>query len=433
MDENKFLFKKDGTLLFLIISIHVACWFILKPIFPQGDPLVYFVNAKRILDHEYFFSYSVQSHRYGVFIPQTVFIGLFGESPYIINLWMLVCSLLMLSLMYFFALKYINRMVAVIAGLLLAVNLIQIIYSSVVFPDIIVSFFALCCVYFIYIGRQDENKWLKNSLFFILSFAFGFSAKESIVVIIPFIGFILWKDWRRNNFPAFQKSICVLLVLFILFVFAVSKTLTDDFMFFYNSYGHYTVFVPFTGVEDFLKHISYKPLLWFNSQLGYIFLFIFSIPAFADGIVKKDKFTSLESFISLYVIILLLSLWCGSISIFNFGYIPMVDRRWMTLIAPLCILSAITIHKIIQNTASQKNLYLLIAAFLLFGIINWIEFTIIRGALFFGFAVMLALQEMAKKKIENNYLIRAGLLLLPFFILAIQFLRTNSNYIVPAN
>src|SRR5258706_7156482 len=127
MNENKFLFKKDGNLLFLIISIHVVCWFVMKPIFPQGDPLVYFINAKRILTHEYYFSTSVQSHRYGVFIPQAVLIKLFGESPYIINLWTLLCSLSSLSLIYFFVIKYINRSVAFIAGLLLSVNLIQII------------------------------------------------------------------------------------------------------------------------------------------------------------------------------------------------------------------------------------------------------------------------------------------------------------------
>src|SRR4051812_10743432 len=152
MNENKLLLKKDGTFLFFIISIHIICWIAMKPIFPEGDPLVYFVNAKRILNREYFFSYSVQSHRYGVFIPEAIFIRLFGESPYVINLWTLLCSLATLSLVYFFVSKYMNRTVALIAGLLLSVNIIQIIYSSTVFPDMIASVFAIITIYFLYKG-----------------------------------------------------------------------------------------------------------------------------------------------------------------------------------------------------------------------------------------------------------------------------------------
>ncbi|MEO5570357.1 MAG: glycosyltransferase family 39 protein [Bacteroidia bacterium] len=405
----------------------------MKPLFPKGDPFVYFINAKRILEHGYFFSDSVQSHRFGVFIPQAILLKLFGESPYIINLWTLVSSVATLFILYYFLLKYINRAVAVIAGLLLSVNLIQVIYSSVVFPDIIVSLFAISCIYFIYKGRKEEQSWLKNSLLFVLCFAFGFAVKESVVLVLPFVAFIFWKDFRDKKLLAFQKISIVFLILFTLFVFIVSKIITDDFMFFYKSYGYYTVYSPLNNLTDFLIQISYKPVVWFNSQLGYIFLFIFSIPAFIDGIIKKDRFSSLESFISLYFIVLFLSLWCGSISVLPFGYIPLVDRRWMTLIVPLCILSAISIHKIILNSISRKFFYFLISVFFILGVLNTLEITIIRGTLFFGFAGTLLLQEFISKKTKSNYWIRTVLILLPFFILAIQFLRTNSNYVVPAN
>jgi 4-amino-4-deoxy-L-arabinose transferase-like glycosyltransferase len=409
------------------------CWFAIKPIFPKSDPLVYFTFAKRILNHEYVFSHSVQSHRYGVFIPQAIFINLFGENPYVINLWTLLCSITTIFILYCFLLKYINRIIAVISGVLLSVNLIQIIYSSVVFPDIIVSLFALCCVYFIYRGRQEQQSWLKNSLFFIMCFAFGFTAKESIGLVLPFVAFIFWKDWRKNNFLDFQKSSIMFLILFLLSVFVISKIITDDFIFFYKSYSYYTLYLPIHNFTDFLKQISYEQIIWFNSQLGYIFIFIFSIPAFINGIIKKDRFSSPESFISLYLIILFLSLWCGSISVFHLGYIPLVDRRWMTLIAPLCILSAISIHKIILNSSSRRSLYFLVSAFFVIGVLNSVEVSIIRGALFFVFAATLFAQDIIGKKIKDNYRIRTALILLPFFILAIQFLKTNSNYVVSPN
>ena len=430
MNENKFLFKKDGAFLFVIISIHIICWIAMKPIFPEGDPLVYFVNAERILNHEYFISYSIHSHRYGVFIPQAILIHLFGKSPYIINLWVLLCSLSTLSLVYFFVLRYIARGTAFISGLLLSVNLIQIIYSSIVFSDLIVSLFILLCIYFLHKGRLESQHWLKNSLLFIASFALGFSAKESIVVILPFVGFIFWQDWRKKMISHFQKSASVLLILFAVFVFVLSKILMGDFLFFYDSYSHYTVYLPLNSFGEILKHISYLPLLWFNAQLGYVFIMLFSIPAFVSGIIKKDAFKSVESLISLYTVVLLLTLWCASISLFHFGYIPMVDRRWMILIAPLCILSAITIHGIIRHTISKRSFYFLVVAFILLGVFNAMTFTFIRGALFFAFALMLIVQQILIKKLEKNYLIRVFLIVLPFFILAIQFLRTNSNYVM---
>jgi hypothetical protein len=239
------------------------------------------------------------------------------------------------------------------------------------------------------------------------------------------------KDWRNKKFLIFQKSVSTLLILFAAFIFVISKILTGDYLFFYDSYSHYNVFLPLDGFLEILKHITYLPLLWLNSQLGFIFIILFSIPVFVNGIIKKDSFKSVESLISLYSITLLLTLWCASISIFHFGYIPMVDRRWLILIAPLCILSAITINGIVQNAISKRSLYFLITAFLLLGIFNTIQFTFIRGALFFAFALILIVQEIAIKKLEKNYWIKAFLILLPFFILAIQFLRTNSNYVVP--
>ncbi|MEP7167792.1 MAG: glycosyltransferase family 39 protein [Bacteroidota bacterium] len=434
MDENKLQLRKDGTLLFLIISIHIICWFAMKPIFPQSDPLVYFINAKRILNHEYFFSYSIQGHRFGVFVPQAFFMWLFGESPYIINLWVLICSILTIVLVYFFVQKNISTNVAFTAGLLLSVNLIQIIYSVVVFPDNIASFFILICACFIYRGRRDAQGWLKNSLGFILGFALAFTAKESIILIIPFTIFIFWNDWRKKQSLTFQKSTGLLLIAFVFFIFTASKILTGDFIFFYRSFGMYQDFVPFPHITAFIKRFTYEPLLWLNSQVGYIFLVIFCIPSFISGIRKKDNFISTESYVALYFAFLLMELWWGNISLnFQLGALTITDRRWMMIIAPLCILSALTIQNILCDQDAKKSLFFLIIAFALLAIFNTIEYSFVRGCLFFAFASMLILQEFLRKKIKDNYWIRIGIILLPFFILAIQFLRTNSNYVVPVN
>lgn len=430
-EENKFYLKKDFFFLSAIVFVHVVCWLAMKPIFPQGDPLVYFINAKRILNQEYFFSYSVQSHRYGVFVPQAILIKLFGENPYAINLWTLLCSTSTISLLYFFLLKFLNRTTAIIAGLLLSVNLIQVIYSSTVFPDMIVSFFGLCCIYFVYKGREEQYLWRKNSALFILSFAFGFSAKESIIVTLPFIAFIFWKDWKEKQFFYFQRSVIVFLILFSVFVFSISKSLTGSFLFFYDSYSHYEVFLPLQNFSELLKNVFIEMPQWLNAQLGYIFPLLFSIPACIDGLKRKDKIISLQRFLSYYVIILFLTLCCGSISIFHFGYIPMVDRRWMMLIAPLCILSAISIYKIVQGSFEKHTFYFLIISLALLSILNFIEYSLQRGVLFFVFALMLFIERILKEKFKTKEGFRVILVMLPFIILACYFILKNSNYVVP--
>src|SRR5437762_3153996 len=134
MTENKFMLNKDGWIIAAILFIHIICWFALKPVPPHSDDLCYVLDAKKILNNEFVITESPKDHRYGVIIPALVLTKLFGDSPYIVSLWSLLCSLSTIFILYLFLLKNSGRQTALFASLLLSINLIQIIYTTVLFP-----------------------------------------------------------------------------------------------------------------------------------------------------------------------------------------------------------------------------------------------------------------------------------------------------------
>lgn len=429
MNSDQLHIKKDGCMLLSLFAVHIACWIVMNPVFPEGDPLCYFLNAKKILTDQYILTNSVQDHRFGVFVPQAFFINLFGESPYIISLWPLLCSLLTILLVYFFLLSAISRRSAIIASLLLSVNMVQVIYSATVFPDIIVSFFSFGCAYFAFRGLQDDSRGIKNSFLFILFFALGFVSKESIVLLIPFVCVCALIHFKQGNRSPFLRNTLLLLGLFGITIFFISKILTGSYFFFLDSFDNYDLFIPLSGFYGLLKRVSYEPLVFLNAQLGYIFLLLFSIPVVLASIRRKHSYISAEGFIALYTIVLLAELWWGSFSVSHYGYVPITDRRWMMLIAPFCILSAIAIQKIAENNMSKNNIFYLLFLLITLGIFNSWAFSVQRGALFLLFAIALWLVHIMNRHSRFSYAMKTGVMVVPFLILILYFLLNNSNYV----
>jgi hypothetical protein len=85
------LFSNKTFLLSILLIIHIGFWIIRKPPVPGSDDLVYFLNAKSLIAGEYYLHESPKNHRLAVFAPVALLITLFGESPWIVSLWTLIC------------------------------------------------------------------------------------------------------------------------------------------------------------------------------------------------------------------------------------------------------------------------------------------------------------------------------------------------------
>src|SRR5438045_3598690 len=97
----KNIIKKHYFLL-LILALHILFWLILKPAYGFGDKYHYAHYAYQVINGDFKIASNLFAHRFGAFIPTSLFFFFFGISPYTISLWSLVTGLLTIIAVYFF-------------------------------------------------------------------------------------------------------------------------------------------------------------------------------------------------------------------------------------------------------------------------------------------------------------------------------------------
>src|ERR1035438_1060344 len=108
--------KNKSVLIFILLFIHVAFWFILKPAPPFSDDKVYALNAESMAEGNYHLNESPKNHRLMVIAPTALFIKVFGESPFVISLWTLLCSLFTILVLFLFLSEYSSIEIAFTAS-----------------------------------------------------------------------------------------------------------------------------------------------------------------------------------------------------------------------------------------------------------------------------------------------------------------------------
>jgi 4-amino-4-deoxy-L-arabinose transferase-like glycosyltransferase len=418
MQEPAQLYKKPYFLFGLILLLHIGSWILLKPIWPNGpsdDPFQYAWNANQLIHHTFHLNYDPYPNRFGVFVPTSFIFYLFGESPYTTSLWPLIASLLTLCVVFVLLKKVANSTVALFAAFLLATNLQQLAYSLELYPDLIVSFYALAAVVVLYYGREKSDKKILFATLFQLILLAGFMTKETMLLLGPFILLTLITDLFQKNHLLFWKWTIGLSALSILLFFGFYYLMTGDPLFRIRSL---TDLVQYRILDEAMsKSItdvnSANLFIWLNHNLAYIFLLVFSIPLFLSSI--KGKWNQLNVYISVYALLMLAQL----IIIFHtpkMGIIYMQDRHWMFLLAPLSILAA-------YFFSNPDKKHLRIVLFLLAGlsICNYIEWGLFRGLLFSLFLVAGLVEYYWKQT-------RSIVWTIPFFILLVYFISANTNY-----
>lgn len=298
-----------------VLIIHILLWFLLKPPVPHSDDLVYVEEGLRMATPDYTISESPKSHRLLVIVPVTVFVKLFGNSPFVVSLWPLLCSLMTIAGVFFMLRK--NPSVAMVASFLISCNIIQVIYSTVAFPDAVVSLFAFIAIAMVQF-RHQNNSWI--ALMTAVTILAGFFAKQIMLLILPFISFISWEDIRRKTNLLFWKRFYASSAVIVMAVLLVSKGLTGQWFFLIQSVEEYhnDVFVNLS-TKELLYRLTAEPLIFLFSQAGYWPLLLMAWPAF----FLKDE---MLNFWKKYAISLLMLLWFGTTSFHRWAPLPLLDR-----------------------------------------------------------------------------------------------------------
>jgi len=422
--------KSKGLILLLaILLLHILSWFALKPVAPKTDDLVYTSFAKQVIHGEFHLTESPKNHRVALIYPVAALLKAFGENPFVISLFPLLCSLCTICILFFFLVRCTDLFTAGLASVLLAVNTIQITFSAALFPDVVVSMYMLICVCCVFIARNGSVNLAGAAIMFVLSYVAGFLTKEIIVLAIPFFAFLFVKYLlQKKNLP-FWKIVFAAGFVAVAILILYYKNATGDWKFIYHTINknHNDVFVPeMTSAELFARY-TYGPLIWLAGSAGFIFLLILSIPEIIRCLNGKQT-NAFARFITLYFLFLLAAFWFGTTSITRFAPVLLYERMWLPLLAPLCILCGLTISRFSKSEYDNWE-FLLVLILLLAGVVSMLAgWSIPRAVLFGVFAVVVAGAQLIRQPWIKNRIVPAIVMVCPFLLLALYFVLKNSNW-----
>jgi 4-amino-4-deoxy-L-arabinose transferase-like glycosyltransferase len=408
--------KSKYFLLFLILLLHLLAWFALKPVWPTSDDYFYTVKAESIFSGA---SISELQYRCGVFVPASILLKVFGETDYTIALWPLIASLLTITIVYLFTSKYAGNTIGAIASGLIAINILQVMYSITLFPDLIVAFYSTALMLVLFHSRAKKDTSYTYPIFLNALFIIGFLTKETIVLVIPFLLFVMGRDMVRKENTLFWKRTLLFSGVAIIFLLT----------FYYIVAG--SPFQRLRSIHEFAtKEIDYSKaraeltamwnpnfFLWLNGEAGYIFMLLFSLPAIYT--LRKTDLNDFKHFTALFFLFLFVEL-AVLFHIPTYGILFMQERQWMIIIAPLSILAAY----FIVDWAGKEIMAVFVVALLLLPV-NYFSIGHKRTLLLGLFCLMLSACEYLR--IRRNW--KIPLLILPFVVLFIYFLLMNSNYL----
>jgi len=191
-----------GMLAWIALAAILAFATILRMAFFNGafgsDDIVYLNRAMQISEGIWTAEPYNGSLRYAFNIPAGVALALFGVGPVTANLWPIACSLLEVTAVFVFCLRFWNLRTAVFAGLILATTSLHIAVATRIHTDPVVSCFLTGAFVLFFLAERDRSR----VLYFLAGLSMGgvFWSKElAAVTLFTFAAYPLVArriDWR---------------------------------------------------------------------------------------------------------------------------------------------------------------------------------------------------------------------------------------------
>jgi 4-amino-4-deoxy-L-arabinose transferase-like glycosyltransferase len=413
--------RKSYVIPALLLLLHTLAWYIMHPVPPTGpgdDALEYVNNAKSVFSSGFHVGFDQFQNRFGVYVPVHFLFLLFGTSAWIVSLWPLLVSLTTILMVYVFLNRLTGKRVAVIAAALIAVNLEQVTYSLVLFPDLLVAFYAGAVILVLYYARTMSRNKIVSAVYLQLLWILGFLTKETMLLTLPFIALVAANDVIHKRHLDFWRPTLLIAILSSLLLAGFYYLLTGDAFHRLKSMTNYLSVKVDPNDEqsaNIRAHNSSNLLVWINRNLHYLFILLLSIPMIYRCF--REKWSGLRTYMSVYALYLLM-LFAILFHTPHVSELYMESRHWMFLIFPLSVLAAWTIHDF-----NRQSLWFVMGALGVLAMYNFWAAGAARSMLF-GLFLAGALADYYFFVYKGK---RYYLLLLPFLVLLGYFIETNTN------
>jgi len=396
------------------LLIHTLLWIGLGASTPTTDDLCYLNDAKKISTGSYEFNESPKSQRLGMIWPTFLIIHIFGDSPTAIVLFPFIFSLFTIFILH----KMFGNQgpINFVAIILLACNTTQLTFSNALFPDLILASIMLFICY-IFWKRESSSKWTPILAGILL--VTGFFIKQLIVIIVPYLFFLIAKDLFESKSLSFHLRFIFTTISLSLPILLLLEYLKGDWMFMISAVElhHNQVFANLKGIE-LIRRLTLEPLIFLNATSGFWPLLLLAIPALIqksiNGMMREIKW---------YTVYLFVFMWIGTTSLESYAPILLLDRMWMPLIALLCYWAAQTIANPVNEQKWQMPFIWL--SFIASAAISLSKSEEGLAAFYIITPLAITLTRNYKEILPEKYNLIHWLAVTPFLLLAIWFVWSN--------
>ncbi len=369
----------------LLITIPWAFFmrYIFLSVHGGGDDIAYSKNAFDIIQNNYQIQAHPFSNRFGMILPVAVIYKLFGVNEYTSVIYPCLCSLANLIIIFISGRLFFNIRVGILSVVFLLFLPLDVIYSTLLMPDLIAStFISICSIIFLYCEKKTI-KW-ESILYFVsgLSLGWAYLVKEFSLFFITFlIVYMIIVSWKRKaKFEWVYLGIGILIPI------------TAELAFYFLKTG--TILCRVRGIET-IHNVSvwsgihyHGYTLWkrlffdllhtlFENRL-FSFYFFFVSACIIVILREKTKRNELGYF-ALWFGVMFLNLNFCSTSLKSYNVLQPTDRYMYLLFCPGIIMLAYYLNTFSELAAhgQRENLMLsLTIPVAIMGIFNFIKFSL---------------------------------------------------------
>ena len=364
--------RGPSAVLALLLVGHVALYLGLHANFDHDfDTQHYARIAWEMASGEFALAPHPFSQRFAITVPTALAYATLGVNAITTTLWTLIVSLAAVVAVYRVARRVSGPWTGVLAAFLLAVNVVQARHTSRILPDIVVSTFMLIAVSLLQVARDSSpgsrQRWL-GDLCAVLLFA-GLLAKGSVVWAGAFFAILLVADVaRRRNVPLWTGFVLASVAGSFLFLAAYQIGTGDALYRLAGIEGTHNVRnYSFHGKSpsEYFERLTYGPLLFLLRRPGYSMLLALALPGLVHLVRPIRALPPGTRYWAAYFATILLVFWFGSTSLSAYNPLPPVERFLMPVLAPLSILGAITLARLVfagAHTPDRRLGLILVAA-----------------------------------------------------------------------
>ena len=198
----------------LLIAVVVRLVFFVGFVNDYGEETIYLQDALRVVNGEPFASFDYLRHgdfyerptdmvelykfRLLVTLPSGFIMRTAGVGDFALSLWFLLCSLGSVYLVYCLGARVYNRSTGYLAAIILAVFPLDVIWSTRIGADVVLTFFFLASLTLL--EGPDSNNHGHNSWRFFAAGAICGIAYLAKIVAVVFLPLFIFLAWHRGGF-----------------------------------------------------------------------------------------------------------------------------------------------------------------------------------------------------------------------------------------